>query len=401
MALLALPAVLPLFRIAHFSLTQRPRSWGDSASFRGNYSRILHSSAGIELDVFYDYAGDDADLRFAIFTDQSYGSRLNPYKSIIVLAEGKSCAIEDVQSLAERLARLGHVVVCFDFRSQGMSARVCHNPQKIHVHDFTEYGHDLLKAIQVARGRYKGLPVHLVAMSMGGAVALDSLLAGRLTNSQGDLIDDLTLMVPLIRAHDLQPNGIVHSIALQTATMWPRAYLVGRDWQAEREIARLPGNRLTSDHDAALEYIRRRIAEPNIIADDITAQWAVSAINAGDRILAAMPNGLAHVQRLRRVRGIIAAHEQIVCNQTTLDLFAQIPKIEIYALNAMHGLIVHGEEIEKQTAALIDGQPVNTGVDVNTLTHHQPPGEISMIIDRLGYHFSPWPYKSQPARLTA
>jgi lysophospholipase len=367
---LALPVGLPLFNLVQFSLTRRQTDWQGSHSFRNEpASEALQPYDGVAHRVLFETAPDGADLRFAYFWDEQRDQkRSDAFKGLKILVEGKSCAIEDMQALAHYYARRGYLVLCFDLRSQGLSARLCNNHQKIHVNDFTEYELDILTAIRLARRDYPDLTPQLISFSTGGGAILGGILSGRLVESGRLLVDPhIVLLAPLIRALELRPGGLIDGVTHVTRRPAAQAYMLGHDWDPNEDLANLASNRYTDYQPEALAYIFRRLegpyrmqgrncqGEPRLVASDPTIGWVKAAFEHCQRFSQLSAQDLAALAQFR-ITFVQAADEQIVCNQSIARLAHSIPGATLTTLPCKHAIIAGGPEIIKAVGAISAGE---------------------------------------------
>jgi len=92
------------------------------------------------------------------------------HKKAIVVVNGRIESVWKYQELFYDLFQQGYDIYSYDHRGQGLSARLCPDPQMGYVEHFEDYVHDL--ATLVEQWPLEGYQsCHLLAHSMGGAIA--------------------------------------------------------------------------------------------------------------------------------------------------------------------------------------------------------------------------------------
>jgi lysophospholipase len=117
----------------------------------------------------YISAADGTRLRVGVFEPEKKSRR------VCVLLSGHSEFIEKYMEVTAELNARGLVVVSFDWRGQGGSARPLANAMKSHVGDFAEYDDDLKSVVEQVVAPFTPATPILLAHSMGGAVGLRAL----------------------------------------------------------------------------------------------------------------------------------------------------------------------------------------------------------------------------------
>jgi lysophospholipase len=113
-------------------------------------------------------ARDGISLRIAVWPGGARGT--------VFIFPGRTEFVEKYGRAAGDLATRGYGTVCVDWRGQGASARLLRNPMIGHVRDFREYQHDVQAMISLAQTRALPRPWHILSHSMGGTIALRSLI---------------------------------------------------------------------------------------------------------------------------------------------------------------------------------------------------------------------------------
>ncbi|MGQ4277577.1 alpha/beta fold hydrolase [Pseudidiomarina sp. E22-M8] len=97
-------------------------------------------------------------------------------KALVLISPGRIEGAIKYPELVWELGQQGYAVAIIDHRGQGFSDRLTPNPHNGHVHEFDDFVDDFAGFVREAEkhmNEHYGveLPVHLVAHSMGGAIA--------------------------------------------------------------------------------------------------------------------------------------------------------------------------------------------------------------------------------------
>lgn len=102
----------------------------------------------------------------------------NRPRGTVLLFTGRSEYIEKYGPTARILAEAGWHVATLDWRGQGLATRRHPDPMLGHIEDFSEYQQDVAALMSFVQARGLPEPLHLLSHSMGGCIALRSLIAG-------------------------------------------------------------------------------------------------------------------------------------------------------------------------------------------------------------------------------
>jgi len=97
-------------------------------------------------------------------------------KGTVFLLPGRTEYIEKYGMAAADLGRAGYSVISIDFRGQGLSDRAVADPMTGHVTDFAEYQRDIEAMLDCAQRHDLPQPYSLLSHSMGGCIALRTLM---------------------------------------------------------------------------------------------------------------------------------------------------------------------------------------------------------------------------------
>ena len=96
----------------------------------------------------------------------------------VLLLPGRTEYIEKYGQSAGDLQARGYATVSIDWRGQGLADRLLDDPATGHVMHFTDYQHDVRAMVDAARELGLPEPFYLLSHSMGGCIALRSLIEG-------------------------------------------------------------------------------------------------------------------------------------------------------------------------------------------------------------------------------
>ncbi len=96
----------------------------------------------------------------------------------VLIFPGRTDYIEQFAHSIGEFQRRGYATLAIDWRGHGLSDRVASNPRIGHVGRFSDYQMDVAAMFRAARDLGLPKPWYIVAHSMGGGIALRSLLNG-------------------------------------------------------------------------------------------------------------------------------------------------------------------------------------------------------------------------------
>lgn len=100
-------------------------------------------------------------------------------RGTVLLFTGRTEYLEKYAQAGADLAAAGYHVLGLDWRGQGLSDRLLADPRPGHIDDFAAYQRDVAALAGAARALDLPRPWHLLAHSMGGAIALAALTEDR------------------------------------------------------------------------------------------------------------------------------------------------------------------------------------------------------------------------------
>jgi len=99
-------------------------------------------------------------------------------KGTVLLFPGRTEYIEKYGQTVGDLRLRGYATMVVDWRGQGLADRMLEDPATGHVMHFTDYQHDVRAMVKAAREMGLPEPYYLLSHSMGGCIALRSLIEG-------------------------------------------------------------------------------------------------------------------------------------------------------------------------------------------------------------------------------
>lgn len=99
-------------------------------------------------------------------------------KGTVLLFPGRTEYVEKYGRAAGDLRARGYACVVIDWRGQGLADRMIDNRMLGHVGQFGDYQQDVQAVLGMVRGLGLPEPLYLLSHSMGGAIALRSLMLG-------------------------------------------------------------------------------------------------------------------------------------------------------------------------------------------------------------------------------
>lgn len=134
-------------------------------------------------------ASDGCRLRAGVWHPETSGTAASPMQPLppepvgagdagtLFLFPGRTEYLEKYGPTAREFTRRGYVVASIDWRGQGLADRLIGDPLLGHVEDFTDYQRDVAALSAYVEAQALPRPWVLLAHSMGGAIALRSLMA--------------------------------------------------------------------------------------------------------------------------------------------------------------------------------------------------------------------------------
>jgi lysophospholipase len=224
-----------------------------------------------ETDFQYHFFSPQKNLRLRYGVMTVHPS---PAKGVFLLLHGRAEFIEKYKAVANRLIEKGFDVVSFDWRGQGLSTREVGNRHKGYIHSFDDYVADLT-ALYDEMVKSHGLPIHILAHSMGGHIAL------RFMAQFPHKIKKAVLASPMV---DIALPGLVHSLAKYLSRQlsqrhFAKIYTPGSKNYASKS-GRFQGNKLCHDPEQ-FQILHDEIRKnPGLAIGGVTWGWLNAAFES-------------------------------------------------------------------------------------------------------------------------
>mgnify|MGYP003629527788 FL=1 len=196
-------------------------------------------------------------------------------RGTVCLIQGRTEYIEKYYEVIADLRGRGFAVLAFDFRGQGGSDRLLHQPERGHVDTLSDYVSDLEAVMSEILLPECPAPFYALAHSMGAAVMLHSLDKGRL------VFDRVVLTAPMIGLGLKRPR---QKVVARTARFLNGFGLGERRMpfasQTNYETLNMDRNILTSDPDRFQKSVRLLRKAPFLKIGAPTVGWVHAACQA-------------------------------------------------------------------------------------------------------------------------
>ncbi|SNX74630.1 lysophospholipase [Cereibacter ovatus] len=190
---------------------------------------------------------DGVRLRAVLWPEGRHGT--------VLFFTGRTEYAEKYGPTAAALAAAGFASVAIDWRGQGLSDRATANRLVGHVDDFAQYQHDVAALLALLRDRGLPEPLHLLAHSMGGCIALRALHDGLPVRSVCFSAPMWDIRLPA--ALRLVASGLAEVARLLGQT---HRYVPGTGTRSYVLSTAFDGNVLTSDPEM-FGWMQRHLAE--------------------------------------------------------------------------------------------------------------------------------------------
>ncbi len=231
-------------------------------------------------------ADDGVRLRFA-----RWSATRGPRRGTICLFGGRGEFIEKYFEVIADLRRRGFAVATMDWRGQGGSERLLHNPHKGHVRNFRDYQNDLFRFMRDIVLPDCPPPFVALGHSMGGTILLHQSV------KPGSWFERIVLCAPLIalnRDKTPYPQALIRAYAEAGCLLgMSTAYVRGGTDLPEEQVA-FENNRITNDHERWTRNKSILDVAPELGIGSPTIQWLRAVTRACIQVQ--NPSFPAHVQ---------------------------------------------------------------------------------------------------------
>ncbi len=297
---------------------------------------------------------DDAIFAYHYFSIKKnlslrYGiaqSSKKPAKGLVLLLHGRSEFIEKYKGVAKYLQEIGWTVVSPDWRGQGLSSRELENRCKGHIKRFDDYVDDL-EALYSKVIESQGLPVYILAHSMGGHIALRFMKRHSLKIKKAVLVSP---MIDITLPAMMKPVSKLLSKKL-SKTPFAQKYTPGSgDYSVKN--ARFNGNNLCHD-PKAYWILHNEIAKNSDLAiGGITWGW----LNAAFESIKILKQDAVIDKITTPILMISAQKDSIVSTKAQEKLSKKLPDCTFLSIKgAFHELLFEEAKIQHKLWDAING----------------------------------------------
>jgi lysophospholipase len=257
-----------------------------------------------------------------------------PVRGSILLCPGRTEFIEKYFEVTRDLTARGFIVLCVDWRGQGLSAREAPNPLKGHMESLDDAGADLAAALRLYESRL-ARPYIVLAHSMGGAIALRALQTGRIQ------ADAAVFSAPMWGIPQLS-NIVRGYLRFMKSVGLGKAYAPGVTTRWAQEDF---SENTVTHHKGRHERSQNLIAtEPQLALAGPTNAWVAAAAEA--------IHGFGKLDALAQLRLPVlvatAGDEQFVDNASHARVVAALPDAtHINLPGARHEIMMETDETQK------------------------------------------------------
>ena len=199
-------------------------------------------------------------------------------RGVVLLLNGRSEFMEKYNEVVSELVHRRYKVFSLDWRGQGLSCRETANRHKGYVDNYGDYLYDL-ELFYTRFVKAEGLPVTIVAHSMGGHIAL------RFMGKHRGSIQKAFLVSPMIDINTAPFPGILARFLARKACAagFSRHYVFGGgDYCPEKN--RFKGNILTHDPERFLMEQKAIADNPDLALGGVTWGWLKASFDSIDLV---------------------------------------------------------------------------------------------------------------------
>jgi lysophospholipase len=262
-------------------------------------------------------------------------------RGTVLLCPGRTEFIEKYFEVITELQSRGFVVLCLDWRGQGLSDRETSDRLKGHIASLDDAVADLFAATRVFGARLPR-PHIVMAHSMGGGIALRGLQANKIT------ADAAFFTAPMWGIRNLKDLAVQASRFL-TSIGFGEAFAFGVETRWRREPFKK--NSVTNDKERFARAQGLIQTEPNLALAGPTFAWVAAAAEMIEAVR--QPGALAH---LRLPVSVLSAGEELLVENAAHEQLARaMPNARhVTIARAKHELLMETDDIRAQVWAEFD-----------------------------------------------
>ncbi len=257
-------------------------------------------------------------------------------RGTVLLFPGRTEFIEKYARFADEITAQNYTMMAIDWRGQGLADRLLEDARVGHVDTFTDYQKDVAAFVEVAEALDLPKPWHVLAHSMGGAIALraviedlDVLSASFTGPMWGILISPVMRQLAWALYHTGGWFGFGHKLP---PTADHQNYIVASEFE---------GNTLTNTAEM-WDYMKRQVAEyPELALGGPSIHWLGEAMKECRFLMRAEPPTLPALC-------FVGEDEAIVEGEAMRVRMANWPSGSYHVIhNAQHEVLMEGPETRK------------------------------------------------------
>ncbi|MBC05386.1 alpha/beta hydrolase [Thalassospira sp.] len=242
----------------------------------------------------------------------------------ILILQGRGEYIERYQETADELSERGFGCVTFDFRGHGGSSRETSDPVMGYIHDVAHYIADTRHVIGHVRDNHGITCPIVLTHSTGGLVAMVMML------DRPGLWESAVMVAPFfgLGGHDWLSLAAQFVADSMCRYGFDKQYLPGQS-KLSPLTKFVHDNILTSDAVRHARNVAILKKHPNLVVGGVSAGWLDACFKAQALVSDRIEHMKSGAWTLPPITMVLAGNDQVVSNQTTEDLFGNVPSIII------------------------------------------------------------------------
>ncbi|WP_300463072.1 alpha/beta hydrolase [Desulfobacula sp.] len=262
-----------------------------------------------------------------------------PAKAILLLLQGRAECIEKYKGIAKQLQAKGFQVISLDWRGQGLSSRELENRHKGHIQRFDDYVDDL-EAVYSRAIAPQGIPVYILAHSMGGHIALRFMSRHPLKIKRAVLASP---MIDIVLPSMMRPavKLIAHGLS---KTAFVNKYVLGsKDYAFEN--VKFKGNNLCHDPEKFWILHNEIFHNPDLALGGVTWGWLSQALES----IAILKHEDVIHKITTPILMVSAQKDTVVCPKAQERLSHQLPHCRFLSIEGgFHELLFEQRQMTRQ-----------------------------------------------------
>jgi lysophospholipase len=286
---------------------------------------------------------DGISLRYGVQTPKNV-------RQHVLILQGRGEYIERYQETADELAERGFGCVTFDFRGHGGSSRETADTAMGYIHDVAHYIADVRHVIDHISTTHAITCRLLITHSTGGLVAMAMML------DQPGLWESVVMVAPFFGLGG--PDWL--SLAAQFVADGMCRYGFDKQYlPGQRKLSPLAGfeadNILTSDPVRYARNVTILQNSPDLVVGGVSAGWLDACFKAQASLTDRITQMKSGTWSLPPTTIVLAGNDQVVSNQTTEDLFGDVPSVTTAEIpEARHEILQEADQYRNRFWQIFD-----------------------------------------------